>query len=250
MVSDLSQDGPKHIFVLGGWGCDGAWLGSFCQALKQMFQANVEQLDLPGYHKSSDDSVPFEKTFEDWEASTLLRLQGLQDVLIIGWSYGGMLALRLSQKLSSLPNVITLGSRPKFIDDECTVFDEQTANHFLERVQRSASKGLSYFIALTGKGEPKVEINSLKSDIALSLPARDEVLVASLRHLYALDVSTEWNHQLSSGQLFDVYFSNDSLIKVTSQSSLLFDGGHLSPVIESERLAKFLLGLCSKNSSH
>ncbi|MFC3153520.1 alpha/beta fold hydrolase [Litoribrevibacter euphylliae] len=215
---------PDGIFLLGGWGCPSHWLLPLRRDLAQSFECSVEMIDLP------DDQ-------ESWQQNWLDQLAKYHRPLLIGWSYGGMLAVSLAHKLLATIEtdckVVTLGARPQFIDDDWTVFDAEVAESFRKRVAMSVVKGLSYFIALTAQGEPKAQIHTLKKDVQTENVSGD-LLVRSLEHLYQLNVREAWKGLLDKDALFPVYFQHDALIRIPEhlkQDAL--DATHLAPVTNS-----------------
>lgn len=225
---------PDGIFLLSGWGCPSQWLQPLQKNLQYDFSCSCDLIDLPGY-ASSDDS---EWDVEAWQVRVLERLKGYHQPLLIGWSYGGMLAVGLAYQLMRHAGdgckVVVLGARPRFVDDQWTVFDHKAAASFQNRVAHSAVKGLSYFIALAGRGEPKRQIQSLKHDIQTTAASK-AALVHSLEHLYRLDVEDAWQFMEQRQALFPVYFQEDALIRVpNNMGQLAVEGAsHLAPVTNS-----------------
>lgn len=233
----------KTIVVIGGWGCPTDWVSPLVSEFETQSVANVITVSLPGYDAETcelkgNGSATYDELLKHWLVETSQKLASERELVIVGWSYGGMLALLLADYLNKACSalvdvpVVTLGSRPCFVDDEYTVFEKDTAHGFLQRVVASGAKGLNYFISLTAGKQKRDVIRLLKSEVTRK-PVANKVLVQSLEHLFSLDVSGSWESLNCRGLLFPVYFEQDTLINVPvgSFESQVIPNGHLAPLI-------------------
>ncbi|GAA3909644.1 alpha/beta fold hydrolase [Litoribacillus peritrichatus] len=248
---ERSEPSTRRVVVIGGWGCHSRWLDDFRASFKRL-ALDVHLVDLPGYHSGSGaasleadilNTQSFDTLLENWFQNTSGLIESSPNTLLIGWSYGAMLAVQMSARLSKPCQVIGLGARPRFIEDPFSVFDEGTSQAFLQRMVRSPLKGLEYFISLTGQGEAKSQLLLLKQDVRDALPAEPAVLKASLEHLYRLDVTDAWHHLKMKGLLSDLYFKDDSLIASPEKRDNNIEGCHLAPVAHGAHVANALIPL-------
>jgi pimeloyl-ACP methyl ester carboxylesterase len=238
---------PDAVFIIGGWGCPVHWLVPLQQSMAEAFMCDSFLIELPAYGASAESD--YSHSLDAWRLNWAEQIRTYRHPVIVGWSYGGMLAVSLAAQLETEVElqVVTLGSRPRFIGDRWSVFDESTAAVFRSRVVASASKGLSYFVALTARAEPKSQLLSLKKTVMDGMPP-SSVLLDSLDHLYQLDVSAEWEALVASKQLHAFYFQEDSLFHVPMdiENQYLIAGSHLAPVTKSgsivDRIKKVIFG--------
>jgi len=223
---------PDQVFLLGGWGCPSIWMNALGQCLEEGFGRPCEILS------SIELETPsaFDEAFLQWKLRNLANIASFQRPLIVGWSYGGMLAVELANELNiSNARVVTLGSRPRFIDDDFSVFDGPTAESFMKRIEASPVKGLNYFLTLVGRKEAKADVARLKKDV-LEANLTQSDMVAGLKHLYSLDVRRAWDRLNTDGRITSVYFEQDALIRVPKgiEKDLVMSQGHLAPVLQAQ----------------
>ncbi|GLQ33275.1 hypothetical protein GCM10007876_37550 [Litoribrevibacter albus] len=217
--------------------------------LSKTFDCPGEVIALPGYELT--DTLAGEDAYAHWHEHVEVKLSSYKRPLLLGWSYGGMLAVRLGDELVSTKSidlkVVVFGTRPMFLDDPWTVFDHQVAKSFRARVAASPHKGLAYFVALNSQEMDKSLVVSLKQDMQAS-KVEKEVLLESLDHLYELDVSKSWSSLMENQRLMALYFKADALVRVPDEIELIYQlkGGHLSPVFNSselsDRIERLLIG--------
>jgi len=239
---------PDQVFLFGGWGCPSAWMNDLGRGLEEKFGCGYRIL--PSVHETLSTSI--EDDLSSWKSRCFSEISSAECPLIVGWSYGGMLAVVLADELDhNNLRVVTLGSRPQFIHDQYSVFDASIAEGFLGRVEASSSKGLSYFLTLVGRKEGKTGIARLKPSL-LEDGVSQSHLLASLRHLYSLDVSDPWASLDAKGVLTPIYFEQDALIRVPENISreVIMPQGHLAPVLQAQQVSERIFQILRTSHQH
>ena len=107
---EIKGEGQGLLFI-HGWGVDGRIWRQQSKYFATKFK--VMTVDLPGHGETSFQKIPLEEMAED---IVMILRYGLMDRLtVIGSSFGGMLALRLYEKIpEEIKCMVFVGSMPKF----------------------------------------------------------------------------------------------------------------------------------------
>jgi pimeloyl-[acyl-carrier protein] methyl ester esterase len=93
-----------------------------------------------------------------------------ENAIILGWSLGGLLAIKLTQ-IVQVKKIILVASSPKFVNDSIWQYGIPTNNFkmFSDNLNANIAKGLTRFVSL--QGLEKTQIKQLKPQIEQNLPS-------------------------------------------------------------------------------
>ena len=196
--------------LIHGWGASSViwqdWLPVVCR------QCNVTVIDLPGYGGSSLQD------YTDIDALLVDCMDSLpQSAVYIGYSLGGMLALKLAERYPErVLAVITLASNAKFVAGAnwTQAMAQETFATFYSEVKKNRQAALKRFLGLQSCGAQREVslLKTLRSLVAGDAPC-EETLIQSLQCLSALD-----NRQLLSSinvPVLQIFAQNDHLVPVS-----------------------------------
>jgi len=153
LYSEVKGQG-KDVVLLHGWGMHGGLWGRFSDLLAENFRCHI--IDLPGYGYSKDSNNQFTldsitKDIEDY-INYIDR-----DVVIIGWSLGGLITLNLLQrKKININKVVLIATTPKFTKDNETnwssAMEQEVFDNFAVDLQDDYKKTLKRFLSLQTRG--------------------------------------------------------------------------------------------------
>ena len=142
----------KPVYLIHGWGLGSGTWTTFIDSLH--YQGNIQALELPGYGQSKEKH---EKNNSIDEIVDQLSGQISNDAILIGWSLGGMIAIKLAEtKRSKISALILLASTPCFVkktDWPCGV-DENKLQQIAIDLKHDKNKVLQTFIAEVAMGDP------------------------------------------------------------------------------------------------
>lgn len=263
------------VLLIPGWGCPAQWLAGLGSQLAAHFDTQYHLVDLPGMGVDDHEcttlyestSGAYNQLVDCWLSALSSQWLGKR-LLIVGWSYGGMLASKLMyESLTCQENqsrLITLGSSSQFLADAQNVTESlvymsmDTADAFYKRVEQDPTMALNYFLSLMARGEPRNRWMHLRSEIQSVTYAdvnsfKRWLLCESLKHLYALRLQNEWSCLKSRGVLDALFFEQDSLMP--SKPEICLDkayhrmvGGHLAPVISSSDVSNKIINVLNSQS--
>ncbi|WP_200841112.1 alpha/beta fold hydrolase [Geminicoccus flavidas] len=112
-VERSSGNGPPLLLIHGNSSCRGVFARQFQSALADRYR--LVAIDLPG-HGLSDDAADPVRTyslpgFADCIIE-LLRLLGISEVSILGWSLGGHIAIEMLERFDGIRGLILTGTPP------------------------------------------------------------------------------------------------------------------------------------------
>lgn len=169
----------ETLVMLHGWGCDSRVWQDFAGRLNQSF--NVSIVDLPGF--GVNRNLPLNE-------DSLLGLLP-QRCYLLGWSLGGMAAVRLAAKAPErIAGVITIAANAKFVADEDwpEAMAAATFEQFYAGASQSLVTTLKRFSQLVASDLSKSEVMNLR---ACMLQAQREYLdgayMPALNWLQSLD---------------------------------------------------------------
>jgi len=140
--------GPDLV-LLHGWGMNGDVWEGILPALSKRYRTTI--VDLPGYGRSLGCPTDY----------TLPRLAAIlsevlpQQITLIGWSLGGMLATQLALDRSQQVNKLVLvASGPQFVRDHSWPDgpDIEVLDGFADGLKQSYQKTIKRFIAIQAMG--------------------------------------------------------------------------------------------------
>lgn len=130
----------EPLLLLHGWGFNHQIWGSWASLLASQYQ--VYLVDLPGFGATPN------MNWEYFKASLLNQLP--ERVVLIGWSLGGLIAMRLAlEEASRVSRVIHIASTPRFVREaHWPGVDDHTFQLFYEQLQTHPKLTLERFVAL------------------------------------------------------------------------------------------------------
>lgn|GEM_PF-515299 len=216
---------PKKILCLSGW-------GQKFDSLEFIF----EESNFAPFFVSSIDYSALTKTEEFF---SLVKSQNLNPEILIGWSLGGQLAIRLIEQKILTPKLLILIAPPfQMVKDEkiTAAMTQNTFSEFRKNLVKAPSQTLKKFSILTAMNDRNA------SEIARHLEVNDK----------NFDGLVYWLDELKKFSCFDIDFSKTS---ETWPRTLFFQGAGDMIVHESQaqyfknRIKNFRLEIF-KNCGH
>jgi pimeloyl-[acyl-carrier protein] methyl ester esterase len=151
----------QNLVLIHGFGF-GSYI--FNELESKFHNYNIITIDLPGHGGNefvSDD-------LDDWVNNIKDKIP--ENAIILGWSLGGLLAIKLTQILP-IKKLILVASSPKFVSDNTWQYGIPTNNFkmFSDNLNANIAKGLTRFVSL--QGLEKTQIKQLKPQIEQNLPS-------------------------------------------------------------------------------
>ncbi|MEO1886516.1 MAG: pimeloyl-ACP methyl ester esterase BioH [Methyloprofundus sp.] len=175
----------EPIVMLHGWAMHTGIWRDFAQLLAVKHQ--VVCLDLPG-HGLSANLTPY--TLEAVVDAIYAQLPEQASVLV-GWSLGGNLALRLAEKYPErIRSLVLVASNPHFIKTESWPgMHPQVLQVFTDNLQRNCSQTLLRFMSLQvqGKADAKSSLRQIKRAMCECATPNIEALMSGLDILKSTD---------------------------------------------------------------
>jgi pimeloyl-[acyl-carrier protein] methyl ester esterase len=148
MLHQATVGNGPNLVLLHGWGMSSSIWGGFQERLQQRFR--VTSIDLPGHGQSQSDSA--------WCAEDVVEqlLKQLPDKFsVLGWSLGGMLALKLTScSQERVEKLIMMASSAKFVQAENWKAAQTKAvmQQFSEQLEQDAAMTIKRFASLQAQG--------------------------------------------------------------------------------------------------
>ncbi len=151
-------------------------------------------IDLPGYGECTDVVA---STLDDYVEHVALQLS--QPVMVVGWSLGGLVSLKLAQrypeKVSALFQVAT---SPKFVQDENwqTAIEASVFQQFASQLETNRDKTIRRFLALQVRGTDTSmqTLRQLQHSIDERGLPKAEALFTGLKILSDTDLTHDLQH--------------------------------------------------------
>jgi len=181
--------GPDLV-LLHGWGMNGAVFDGIKTELSKQFRLHI--IDLPGFGYSADLGI------EDPDLSSWLdlMLKALPErAHLLGWSLGGMLAIRLAflypERVLSL---ITVASSPRFVaEPEWPGVKPEVLTSFSAQLQADTHKTIERFLAIQALGSTSArdDVRILRERLQSRPAPLHQALRMGLSLLQELDLRAE-----------------------------------------------------------
>lgn len=135
------KNGKKPLLLLHGWGFNSDIFLSILPVLSETYEVTL--IDLPGHGRSDIVAGGLDEWVE--EISSLVP----ENATLAGWSLGGLLAIKLAQKIGS-KHLILLASTPCFVQkpDWCYGVSANNFKSFSTVLNLNLTKGLQNFVKL------------------------------------------------------------------------------------------------------
>ena len=217
-----------NCVLLHGWGVSNNVWSSFILKLNNF--KNVYTPCLYNIYRHSND-----QGFET--AAKALSKKIKKNSIVIAWSIGGLIALRLMALTTKVRAIIFIASSPCFINKEGwpNVINKNSLNELKKRFSSDAAEGLKHFAGLAAYGDMSSSVTNKTIRQYLAAKKQTQILFSWLNELEKTDqrdrfAALEIPVQIILGQ-------NDILIKSNIQnqirqfnpythSSIIKDCGH------------------------
>lgn len=186
---EVTGQGP-NLVLLHGWAMHG---GVFAE-LRNMLSAyyRVFNIDLPGHGRSGNA----ESMSSLEQLSAAVKPHVPSDAIVVGWSLGGLVTLKLAQQMS-LRALVLISTTPRFVADDSWPHGMAPAvfAQFFSRLQQNMNATVDDFLRLQVRGDSDAAatFKSLQSSL-LEHPAKSQALQLGLGILRDAD---ERNHLAS-----------------------------------------------------
>lgn len=183
------QQNRNTICFLHGWGFDSQILSGIAAELSA--DRNTQTVNLPGYGNSRNKTTPAEiDNIVDCLVSVIP-----QNAILVGWSLGGMLAIKIAHKFRDrIRAVILLASTPCFVKrkDWPHGIEQSLVQDMKERLSSNVDAVLQEFAGLVARGglAPKQTLRELKR-LLKSSHAEPDALQTGLDILSNADLRKE-----------------------------------------------------------
>ena len=182
---------PTLLFV-HGWGQSAqVWRAQIAYFAERFAgQMKVQAVNLPGHGGASD------APFDAWE-DVLLDAMPKGPVMLVGWSLGGMLGMRLAlQHAERLAGLVLLSSTPRFrvAPDWVHGVDDEVFGRFQEALESDAPRLLERFFALMLQGDElsrRQYIGIARTAVDKRYPTSMQGLRCGLQWLDTLDMRAD-----------------------------------------------------------
>lgn len=200
-------DRQQVVALIHGWAL-GSWVWQdFVQHLQHRWQ--IVKVDLPGYGVLAGEIAD---DIEHW--LDIVSPQVPINAVLVGWSLGGTVAIRLASRRPDIKVLILLASNPCFLNSEDWHHGAATADFEKLEQQLACDKvaALKMFLGLVTKGDrhPRQSMRFLQQQLKEKMPPR-EVLQSGLQILRQQDLRQILVDY--SGAIGMVFGSNDILVK-------------------------------------
>ncbi len=189
MYVERIGSGPDLV-LLHGWGLNGAVWQEIVPLLQPYYRLHL--VDLPGFGYSRDIVMP-DNNLQAWSETVLAALPERFDLL--GWSMGGLIALRMAlDHPARINRLILTGSSPCFLQQESWPgIHPDVLSGFNHSLQQNTRKTIERFLAIQSMGSESVkeDVRRLKAWLQLRPEADPVALSAGLHLLESVDLRPE-----------------------------------------------------------
>ncbi|WP_370979853.1 malonyl-ACP O-methyltransferase BioC [Agaribacterium sp. ZY112] len=233
------------LYFLPGWGADERCWAELVNELGTDFDCRY--LDLP-----CELAEP-ELMLEAWLQRTVSNIEPCE--ALIGWSLGGMLAVKLVERLSEqgddrVKRVIMLAANASFVakPDWPLAMSEAVFSAFYQGLQSNPAKTAKRFSALQAQGGSEIrKVSANLSSISCINSDQQERALAQLTLLASLDIRTALS--AIKRPVLALFAEGDALVPMALQSLFkrhwpgirsrcLLNTGHALQLIQAEQVAE------------
>ena len=184
----LGQPSHPWLVMIHGWGMDSDVLRPLAERLSENFR--IALLDLPGHGKSRPYATS-DTPLDDWAHA--LANAAPKPAVWLGWSLGGMPALRIAaQRPEHVTALGLLAATPSFTvrEDWPHGVDFTVLTGFQEAIAVNPAKALARFASLQVRGDASAsrQLRWLRRHLATFTPPDDQALADGLRILTQMDL--------------------------------------------------------------
>lgn len=226
----------KHLVLLHGWGMSSHIWQPCIDVLSRHYHLTL--VDLPGFGKS-DSALSDEAGLDKYVGELLESLREVMPAQfsLLGFSLGGMLAVKLAERYpDSVQRIITVASNAVFVaNDEWTeAMADDVYRSFYSLAEQSPAVALKRFLALQASGADnektvlkRLRALSLEEQVSNEQVLRDQPDKKAPSHeslLQALQLLTHLDNRQSMGDikqpLLCLFGENDQLVPVAAAEKI------------------------------
>jgi pimeloyl-[acyl-carrier protein] methyl ester esterase len=173
----------NDLVLLHGWAMHGGVFAELLPSLVKHYRVHV--IDLPGHGLSA-----FDVSIGKLDAlADVVRPHVPQNALVLGWSLGGLLAIKLAQR-QMLRGLVLVSTTPRFVADATWPhgMPQPVFTQFFAKLQQNLRVTVQDFLALQVRGDSDA-MHTLKAlrELLLKTPGDDEALRLGLQILRDAD---------------------------------------------------------------
>lgn len=144
---EVTGQGPELV-LLHGWAMHGGVFAELAKHLSARYR--VHNIDLPGHGRSGDA----ECTSSLEQLAAAVRPHVPNNAIVIGWSLGGLVTLKLAQQLS-MRALVMVSTTPRFVADDSWPHGMAPAvfAQFFSRLQQNMNATVEDFLRLQVRGD-------------------------------------------------------------------------------------------------
>ena len=214
----------NDLVLLHGWGMNSAVWQPLLGQLQSVFRVTL--IDLPGHGYSQEGHSQASKlvngSLEEWVTAIAAMLP--EKSILLGWSLGGLVALKLAlNNPDKLSGVILMTATPSFMqrDDWVCAMEKNTLENFAKNLKENTKSTLNRFLSLQIQGcdDARNLLKQLKSGFSARPQAQQHALETGLSFLHDVDIRDEVAG-LSVPSLW-VYGEKDTLVPACSSEEII-----------------------------
>ena len=214
----------NDLVLLHGWGMNSAVWQPLLGQLQSVFRVTL--IDLPGHGYSQEGHSQASKlvngSLEEWVTAIAAMLP--EKSILLGWSLGGLVALKLAlNNPDKLSGVILMTATPSFMqrDDWACAMEKNTLENFAKNLKENTKSTLNRFLSLQIQGcdDARNLLKQLKSGFSARPQAQQHALETGLSFLHDVDIRDEVAG-LSVPSLW-VYGEKDTLVPACSSEEII-----------------------------
>jgi pimeloyl-[acyl-carrier protein] methyl ester esterase len=217
----MTQNESSELVLIHGWGFNHRVWKTFIPYLEDRWK--VKCIDLPGYGVAENIT---ESEYE-YEQGTIDQIVNSinpdisKNSIILAWSLGGIVALKLAQNRNDIKALMLLASSPCFLKKQDWQYgvEPDEFNQLVSQLSKDKIKTLQTFAGLVAMGEkhPRQTINELNEYLVSDVPEQ-ETLMSGLEILRDEDLRPKLvKLHCPIGMIFG---ENDILIKRSARSAI------------------------------
>jgi len=215
----MTQNEISELVLIHGWGFNHRVWRKFIPHIQDRW--SVKCIDLPGYGGPENKIDPnFAQESIDQIVNSI-NSDITENAVVLGWSLGGTVAIKLAQMRSDIKALVLLASSPCFLkkQDWQHGVESDEFNQLVSQLNKDKIKTLHTFASLVAMGEkhPRQTINELNEYILSNAPEL-KVLESGLEILRNEDLRQ--NMAKLHCPIGMIFGENDVLIKRSAGSAI------------------------------
>ncbi len=174
----MTQNEISELVLIHGWGFNHRVWRKFIPHIQDRW--SIKCIDLPGYGGPENKIDPnFDQESIDQIVNSI-NSDITENAVVLGWSLGGTVAIKLAQMRSDIKALVLLASSPCFLkkQDWQHGVEPDEFNQLLSQLSKDKIKTLHTFAGLVAMGEkhPRKTINELNEYILSNVPEHETLM--------------------------------------------------------------------------